>query len=211
MRVDRSPEGSEGRIAALWLQHVTPGGIFVLSCYLHDGEQGSARNLELLSKALQDAHSCGCPWLIGIDGQQPPAELLKWAAPVIDRAGATIADPAEPTHFPGVGCSRCLEYFIVCRELADAVIKIDIISELQYVSGDNHVTVPARPHRVVQLTLRSKFRPPLRTVLKRPKSFPRIKPIGCARQPVEMAGCAPVGRILDEHDRDAAAGLVSDR
>ena len=53
--VDCSPAGSAGRIAAIWVQQVAPGGVLVISCYLHDGEQGSVRNLELLAKALQVA------------------------------------------------------------------------------------------------------------------------------------------------------------
>ena len=130
---------------------------------------------------------------------------------MIDRAGATVADPAVPTHFPGDGCSRCLEYFIICRELADAVVKVDTISELRYAGEGNYVTVPAKPHRVVQLTLKRRFQPLLLTTLNMPKLFPRRKPIGCARQPAELDRCASAGSILAEKDRDTAAILVSDR
>jgi hypothetical protein len=42
--VDCSPAGSPGRVAALWVQQVAPGGIVLLSCYLHDVEHGSVRN-----------------------------------------------------------------------------------------------------------------------------------------------------------------------
>ena len=152
--VDCSPAGSEGRAAAVWVQQVAAGGILVMSCYLHDGEQGSGRNLDLLAEALQAAQLSGCPWLIGMDGQQPPEDLLRWAAPLLNKAGATIAAPAVATHFPGVGCSRCLDYFVISRELADAVAKVDTISELRYQSGGGYITVPAKPHRVVQITLK---------------------------------------------------------
>ena len=89
----------------------------MISCYLYDGEQGSSRNVELLARAQQVAKASGCPWLIGMDGQQQPSELLKWAAPLIDRADGAIASPAEPTHFPGVSCSRCLGYVSACRTI----------------------------------------------------------------------------------------------
>ena len=184
MRVDCSPMHSPGRLAALWVQQIAPGGVLVLSCYLHDGEECSVRNLELLSEALQVARASGCPWIIGMDAQQPPEDLLKWAAPVIDRADGVTAAPDAPTHFPGVGCSRRLDYFILSRSLADAVVSVDTLSELRCRSRDADYTTAAKPHRVVRLRLKKRFQPVLLATLRTPRMFPRSKPIGCARQPV---------------------------
>ena len=182
--VDRSPKGQPGRTAAAWIHQIAPGGVMVLSCYLHDSEQGTARNLELLVHALQDARESGCPWIIGLDAQQPPTELLKWAAPAVDRADGVIAAPSAPTHFPGVGCSRTLDYFIISRALAGAVVSIDTLSELRYHSREAEVVVAAKPHRVARLWLRREFQPALLATLRTPKAFPRAKPIGCPRRPV---------------------------
>ena len=88
---------------------------------------------------------------------------------------------------------------------------MDTISELRCADEGNYITVPAKPHRVVQLTLKRRFQPLLLTTLKMPKPFPRRKPIGCARPPAELDRCASAGSILAERDRDTAAILVSDR
>ena len=103
MKADCSPSDSPGRVASLWIQQVAPGGILLVSCYLYVGEGSSNRNVELLSHALRIARMSGCPWVMGLDAQQEPSELLKWAAPMVDRAEAGVFAPSEPTHFPGVG------------------------------------------------------------------------------------------------------------
>ena len=70
MKVDCSLAGSPGRIAALWLQQVVPTGVMLISCYLHDVEHGSARNAELLIRAVEAAKASGCPWIIELDAQE---------------------------------------------------------------------------------------------------------------------------------------------
>ena len=75
----------------------------MVSCYLHDVEQGTNRNAELLVAAFAAATASGCPWVNGLDVQEEPTELLKWAAPIIERSNGTIAAPEMPTHYPGVG------------------------------------------------------------------------------------------------------------
>ena len=183
--VDCSPVGSPGRVAALWIQQVAPGGIVLLSCYLHDVEHGSVRNAELLARALEVARSSCCPWIIGLDGQEEPCDLLRWAAPMIDRANGTLVHPDAPTHVPGAGVSRCMDYFILDKALADAVGSIDLVSEIRCHSSDADYTVTAKPHKAVRLTLKRNFSPLLIQTLRLPRSFPRNKPIGCARRPVQ--------------------------
>ena len=203
--VDRSPEGSPGRLAAAWIHQIALGGVLVLSCYLHDSEEGTVRNLELLAHALQSATASGCPWIVGLDAQQPPDELLRWAAPAVDRANGVIITPESPTHFPGVGRSRTLDYFIVSRVLADAVVSVDTLSELRRQSARVDIVVAAKPHRVVRLRLRKKFQPALIATLRTPKAFPRAKPIGCARRPVVPEECS-VSWATAEEDKVRAEG-----
>ena len=50
---------------------------------------------------------------------------------MVERAEGVIAASDAPTHFPGVGCSQRLDYFVVSRSLADAVIGVDTFSELR--------------------------------------------------------------------------------
>ena len=188
MQVDCSPPRSPGRVAAIWLQQVAPGGIMVVSCYLHDVEHGSARNVDLLIKALSVAADSGCPWVLGLDAQEEPEDFLKWAAPVIERCNGVIAAPSAPTHYPGVGQARCIDYFIVDKFIAEAVQSIDIVSEFRCHSADADYTVAAKPHRAVKMVISKRYTPPLMNVLRLPKAFPKQKPIGCARAPVIPKG-----------------------
>ena len=209
MKVDCSPAESLGRIAVLWMQQVAPGGVVAVSCYLHDSEGSSGRNVELLSCALRTARKSGCPWILGLDAQQEPKDLLKWAAPMIDRAEGSVVAPCEPTHFPGVGQNRCLDYFILDRSLAEAVQGVETVAELRCFSKDADYTVAAKPHRAVRLRLNHKFRPMLLRTLKVPRSFPRNKPIGCAREPVTASTPAIDGLQLAE-DRDGNLAAITE-
>ena len=185
LAVDQSPSGSPGRMAALWVQQVAPGGVLLLSCYLHDVEHGSVRNAELLEKALVTAKSSGCPWIIGLDAQEEPQDLLRWAAPMVDRASGAVVHPDAPTHVPGVGKCRCMDYFILDKSIAPAVVKLDLVSELRCHSSDADYTITAKPHKAVRLVLRQKCMPLLVDTLRMPRAFPRNKPVGCARRPVQ--------------------------
>ena len=133
---------------------------------------------------MEAAKASGCPWIIGLDAQEEPADFLKWAAPVIERDNGTIAPSGQPTHFPGVGQARCLDNLIIDRAISQAVVKLDLVSELRCWSADADYTTAAKPHRVVRLVLKKKCAPPLLDVLRLPRAFPRHKPIGCARAPV---------------------------
>ena len=207
--VDTSPLGSPGRVASLWVQQVVPCGVQLLSCYLHDAEQGTTRNVDLLARALSTARSYGCPWIIGLDAQEEPGDLLKWAAPLIDRAQGTIIHSDEPTHVLGVGASRRLDYFIVDKALATAVMRVTTISELRCRSETDDFTVAPKPHKVVQLELRRKFLPLTLRCLRMPRAFPRVKPIGCARAPVPPACAAPDAAVDTDRVSSAYARVVA--
>ena len=204
--VDRSPTDSPGRVASLWLQQVVLGGVCLVSCYLYVGEGSSNRNIELLSHALRTAKLSGCPWVLGLDAQQEPQELLAWAAPMIDRAEGGVFAPSEPTHYPGVGQCRCLDFFIMDRSLAEAAKDLDTVAEFRCAGREVDYTVAAKPHRAVRLNLNRRYKPLLLRALKEPRTFPRDKPIGCARKPVALctSDVAALKRS-DDRSKDSAA------
>ncbi len=182
--VDGSPKDSPGRFASQWVQELVPCGFMAGSCYLYTREGGTARNVALLSRALCKLKSSNCPWVMGLDAQQQPADFLRWAAPAIERAGARIIYPDEPTHFPGAGEEKCIDFFIVDNSLVGAVHRVSVTSELVCTGRDGtHHTVAAKPHRLVKMSLRSSAVPRLQTRLKMPRLFEKVKPCGCARQP----------------------------
>ena len=82
-----STPGSPGRAVAGWVQQVVPGGIYLASCYLHEREGGTERNRQLLSNLLVKLRASRCPWILGLDAQQEPTELARWAAPLLEKVG----------------------------------------------------------------------------------------------------------------------------
>ncbi len=172
-KVDRSPAGSPGRVAALWLQSVVPSGILALSVYFYHSEKGSHRNMSLLCRALEVAHAARSPWLIAADYQEEPDEFLKWAAGPVQGAGGRIVSANEPTHHPAAGAAKNLDFFIVCDKLCPLVEGARIVHE-----------VAASPHRAVAIVFKKREKPLLQWQLKAPRAFPRVRPIGCQRRPV---------------------------
>ncbi len=182
--LDGSPANSPGRFAAQWVQELVPCGFMAASCYLHTVEGGTARNVEVLARGLGIVKASGCPWIIALDAQQQPSDFLRWAAPAIERAGGTVVHADEPTHYPGVGEEKCMDFFIIDNALAPAVRKVEVAAELTCTDQMGMVyTVAAKPHRLVKLELQSTAVPRMQTMLKLPRKFARNKPCGCARQP----------------------------
>ena len=100
---DWSPAQSRGRIAAIWVQELIPCGFMAVSCYMYTAEGATERNVQILAKALEGVKAARCPWVMGLDAQQEPEQFLRWAAPMIEKAGGTVVAPKEPTHVPGRG------------------------------------------------------------------------------------------------------------
>ncbi len=182
--LDGSPASSPGRFASQWIQELVPCGFMAASCYLHTLEGGTARNVEILTRGLGIMKASGCPWIVALDAQQHPPDFLKWAAPAIERAGGTVVHADEPTHYPGVGEGKCMDFFIVDNSIASAVKKVEVEAELTCSDQDGTVyTVAAKPHRLVRLELRSQAVQRVQTMLKLPRKFAMAKPCGCARHP----------------------------
>ncbi len=176
-RWDFSPKGSPGRITAMWVRACTTVGLLIISVYGWDKEGMSPRNIALLEAALALAHSFGCPWLIGGDLNVCPDELMAAAWRLLERAGAVVRAPPRPTHYPGKGEARVLDFFLVDSRIDSAVLGVDI----------NEV-VAGKPHRAVSIRLRRGACGGLVQTIRPPRAVPRERPIGCPRQPVEPPG-----------------------
>ena len=131
-------------------------GIYIASVYLHDSEGGMQRNLELLVGVLGRLQVTRCPWLVGLDAQEEPDALLRWARPLLARVGGKIVCSGESTFFPGVGHSKQYDYFIVDETLAKTIKKVGTLSEFRCRSVNNGYTVSAGPHRLVWASFHSK-------------------------------------------------------
>ncbi len=173
VRVDISPRGSEGRLAQLWCQRVVPSGILCISIYLHTNEGATPRNVALVSKALSTAVASGCPWVIAGDMQDSPEAFSQWAGAMLRRAGGHIISPGEPTHYPGRGEAKTLDFFIIADVVAPFIRGAKVLQQ-----------VVASPHRAVALSFRTVGPPPLHWQRRAPRPFPRVPPVGCARAPV---------------------------
>ena len=148
---------------------MVPRGIYVASCYLHDNEGSTERNLELLAHLLAKLKAARCPWVLGLDAQQEPQELVKWAAPLLDNVWGKIVNADDATLHPGVGRPKILDYSFVEEKLASAVQKVGTLGELKCQSRDCPYTVRATPHKVTWISLKGQCLPRLKQVLRMPK------------------------------------------
>ncbi len=197
-KLDASPCDSPGRVAALWLQTVVPGGVLALSVYFYHSEKGSHRNVTLLCRALEAAHVARSPWLIAADCQEEPDDFLKWAAGPIQRAGGRIVSAAEPTHYPASGAAKNLDVFIVSDKLCPYVEAARVVDE-----------VAAAPHRAVAIVFKPPAKPQLQWQLKAPRAFPRTRPISCQREPVApVSAVDALDRAVTSGDKSQAASLA---
>ena len=127
-----------------------------------------------------------CPWIVGLDAQQEPSELLRWAGPLLSKVGAKIIRTKQPTFFPGAGGGKKYDYFMMLETLSSSVKKVGTMPEFRCKSADNDYTISAGPHRLVWASFHSKAVERLRWVIRAPRKFSKEKPCGCARAP-----CAP--------------------
>ncbi len=185
--VDISPATSPGSATAVWADVALPGGILMLSAYLHDGECGSRRNCGILSACLAAARVHGAAWVLAGDMNCTPGEFREHYQWMLDKAGAVLVAAGAPTMYPGQGRARELDYFVVPRCVLPHVLQVE------------RVDTPALvPHRAVKITFVDKVKPYLIKVAAPPRSFGKDRPIGCARRPV----------AVDERVLDAAHGAT---
>ena len=173
-KADLAIDGSKGRAVMTWIQQIAPGGATCASVYMWHSEGGTSRNFELLQRTLKAVRAVGCPWIVGLDANDTPEGLARWAGPLLTKAGGRIISIGEPTHFPaeGGGEARNIDFFILSTDLAKMLHGVRRVDE-----------VSTSPHRVVALQFCKTRDKLLQWTLRAPKAFPRNKPTGCARAP----------------------------
>ncbi len=178
--VDISPSASPGSAAALWADVALPGGILLISVYLHDSECGSRRNCDILAAGLAAARAHNGAWVMAGDMNCTPAQFREYYQWQLDKVGASIAAAGVPTMFPGQGSARELDFFVVPCFVA------------AHVTGVERVDNPTlAPHRAVKLKFKAPQQPYMVKVASQPRSFGRQRPIGCARRPVVPPPASP--------------------
>ncbi len=170
---DFSPAESPGRLAGTWVQAGPRGGMIALSIYCWPTEGMTLRNVKLVEKALEVVTASGCTWIIAGDFNATPSELRAAVGGLLDRAGGVVRAPLQPTCYPAAGSARILDYFIVDARVAAA-------SSLAEVDE----AVVGSPHRAVRIRVRGRDVGGLVQMVKKPRMFPRERPIGCARRPL---------------------------
>jgi ribonuclease HI len=168
---DLSPKGSEGRLAAAWVGGVLRGGIMLMTIYLWHTEGLSARNVELLEAAGAAIAQYGGPWVLAGDFNMPPAEL-RLAQEWLKKIGGVVVAPDSITCKSASG-GRTIDYFVVDSRITGAVERCWV-----------DLCFPASPHSLVRLRMRSNATRDLARHLVKPTAFPKVRPVGCARQPV---------------------------
>eukprot|EP00972_Heterocapsa_arctica_P075083 11079369-Heterocapsa_arctica.AAC.1 len=174
---DCSPEGSEGRLSAAWLEGVLRGGVMVMSVYLWHTEGLTERNIGILNAAGEAAARFGGPWLLAGDFNMTPSELQQ-AQGWLERIGGVIVAPQLTTCRTSLG-GRTIDFCVVDRRIENAV---------HSVWADLGCT--ASPHTAVVVRLRAKATREMARRLRKPISFPAERPVACMREPV--APSAPV-------------------
>ena len=72
---DCSPEASQGKLAAAWVDGVLRGGLLLMSAYLWNVEGATERNLGILRAAGEEVAKYGGPWIIAGDFNMTPEEF----------------------------------------------------------------------------------------------------------------------------------------
>ncbi len=170
---DISPAASRGSATSAWADLAFPGGLATSSIYLHDSEPGSQRNINIVSRVIGLACARGGPWILAGDMNATPAEFEECYGWILEQVGARIISPGVPTHFPGVGAAREIDFFVVSSAVVPLVLGVDL--------PDGY---GLSPHRAVRLRLRRPTGPYVVRTFATPRSFGGEKPIGCPRRPV---------------------------
>ncbi len=111
--------------------------------------------------------------MIGADWNVTPRELRERVGRLLDRAGAVVRAPLEPTCYPPTGRPRVIDYFLVDARIGDAVSEAQIDR-----------TVVGSPHRAVRITIKGRAVGGLVQMVRKPRMLPRVRPTGCPRRPL---------------------------
>ena len=162
-----------GRLQAILLNAILPGGVVLLNCYCRDGFD--AKMLEVMGAYIA---TCAQPWLIAADWNHTP-EVLARSQWLLQVRGRVVA-PQTPTCTAGQG--NVIDFFVVSERLAPYVQAIEVA-----------VGAPTTPHHPVTLILEAAARTALYTMRVSRKPFPAKAPIGCEREPRQYSWSWPAG------------------
>ncbi len=161
---DASPPESLGRLAAAWMDTGPRGGLAVISIYCWDCEGLTPRNKRLIAEAVR----VGCILVIGGDFNCTPEEIAA-EAQFLAKLGLTVSATNQATCFVG---RRNIDFFLVDSRIAHAVDSVQVDLD---VDGSHHNAVRLRINVPDSIYLVDRVR--------KPKEFPRERPIGCAPTP----------------------------
>ena len=180
VQLDLSPKEPPGRLGGLWVQAGIPGGMLVLSAYLWHSEGMTSRNIGIILHAFAAVKAHGGPWVIVGDFNNPPSVLERAMGTALKAAGAVVIATKEPTHYPGgVSAPAVLDYAIVDDRIANGRV-------LKYIKVSSDISIGK--HRAVEIGVSNKGHVAYVTMAHKPRSFPAVIPVGCARRPVDSPG-----------------------
>ena len=159
---DRSIELCKGRVLAFYHSGTVPGGVLVLSVYMHTGEGLTQENWQILSTIGQWLISQALPFIIGGDCQLEPKQLEDsgWVRAVGGFVVAPQLATVTPSHW-------VIDFFVVSRDLAGACEAVTHLS--------HHVAL----HRPVRIVVSTRLIQPKQRAMNRPKPWPAERPSGC--------------------------------
>ena len=187
---------AEGRLASAWVQGGVRGGILCLTVYLWHTEGMSVRNVEILAQAGEIIRQHRGPWLVGGDFNLPPDAFQKKAGWWLEKVGGSIQASGETTFRPAQGTHSELDYFVIDGNIAHTVARTEVVLSLDL-----------KPHRGVRLVLKPLGANTLVSVLRKPRAFPRERPVGCARLPAVPYALAEEPRKVVDLGEDRGEGL----
>ena len=197
--VVRIPQGSLDRLCTARWEAWLPGGVDLMSIYLHHSEGLSARNMELLNDAGAALKKSGRPYVAG-GGLNVPPEVLE-ASGWLTKVKGVIVRASSATTMDG----SFIDYFIVHKDIACLVMGIEVL----YVTDTS-------PHWPVKITFRCGHDVGLVRMLKKPREFPRGTPSTCCDQENRWLkleayeDMKPDSKMLDKFYGDFAATAEQD-
>ncbi len=170
------PGGSEvvaGHCAAALVEAGGIGGVVVYSIYLRCGDELSSYNWNILTAVSKHIAAHGRPWAVCGDWNLVPTTLA--ASGWIGRNhGVAIRPPVTHTTTVNGVPGRLIDFVVVSKSLAKLALSC-------HIDG----TAPIRTHSAVGLSLPAAPRAFVGTVIRAPRRFPLVKPIGPRKAPLD--------------------------